>query len=129
VEDWHVRATFRDVLWGATCRRALVQGYWFEGALRDPANVVFVELGPRSWVRFFFDGGVFFWQEVPEAVAVVSEETADAYALTELEGSRGRRVSDVSFGPLEARIAFDGGGELVLTSEGDISRVELRAAR
>jgi hypothetical protein len=56
--------SFERRLVGAQLHSLLQQQYFFEGELSSDAGVIFGQLGPDSWVRFFFDGGIFFWREV-----------------------------------------------------------------
>jgi len=46
-----------------TCRGVQVQQVIYGDAVSDPCNVIYMELVEAPTLRFFFDGGVFFWRE------------------------------------------------------------------
>lgn len=46
-----------------TCRGVQVQQVVYDGAISDPCNVIYLEFVELPTLRFFFDGGVFFWRE------------------------------------------------------------------
>ena len=46
-----------------SCRGIQVQQVVYDGVVSDPCNVIFMELFEALTLRFFFDGGVFFWRE------------------------------------------------------------------
>jgi hypothetical protein len=90
----------------------LRQRYLFEGTPTDEANVIFARLGEATWVRFFFDSGVFFWREVtvPESppaegpnnwplVPVALPSTRGAVIAVRFIGTAGdgRRVASLEF--------------------------------
>ena len=45
------------------CLGIQVQQVVNDGGVSDPCNVVFMELFESRTLRFFFDGGVFYWRE------------------------------------------------------------------
>ena len=60
---------------GKRCSAVWVQEAWTNGAAFDRSNVIFLQLEPEGWVRFFFDGETFFWSRreptpAPEASPV-----------------------------------------------------------
>ena len=70
-------------------------GIWHHGVPSDLVNVVFLEVKGGTWVRFFFDAGVFFWRTgAPEQVT--GGEPAFEYRLTDLTerfNVMGRRIA------------------------------------
>ena len=47
---------------GSRCDSILVEQYWHEGKLCEPANVVWLHVG-ATWHRLTIDGGVVFWRK------------------------------------------------------------------
>ena len=64
---------FRRAVEGAQCLGLLAQEYRRDGDLVSPANVLFLQVAPGRWLRFFLDAGVFFWREVPAVLLMISK--------------------------------------------------------
>jgi hypothetical protein len=68
------------------CLGIQVQQVVYEGGVSDPCNVVFMELFESPTLRFFFDGGVFFWRE--EEPAPIPASVGFRYRLLRPEAFR-----------------------------------------
>lgn len=66
------------------CLGIQVQQVVHEGGISDPCNVLFMELFESPTLRFFFDGGVFFWRE--EEPAPIAASMGFRYRLLRPEG-------------------------------------------
>jgi len=120
---------FVRMLEGRECRGMVAQEFWHHGVPSDLVNVVFLEVKGGTWVRFFFDAGVFFWRTgAPEQVT--GGEPAFEYRLTDLTerfNVMGRRISRVYFtqpdpGCARLVIVLDR-GRLILDNADDRSRI------
>ena len=123
---------FRRAVEGAQCLGLLAQEYRRDGDLVSPANVLFLQVAPGRWLRFFLDAGVFFWREVPAAVGITDAAPGDSYPLVPasapgLVGSRVKAAELRAVPPDGARLAlrFASGAGLALVNETDESRLEL----
>jgi hypothetical protein len=120
------------------CSALLAQTYVRDGGLITAANVLFLQLAPARWVRFFFDSGEFFWREVPapDVIDAAIAAPGDAYPLVDLAYARpiaGHRVEqvrfqDVSVGELRLELGFDSGVRIALVNADDLSHVEFNEA-
>ena len=73
-------ASFSARIKGTRISEFIRMEYSFQNELVSEVSVLFAHLGEDSWIRFFFDAGVFFWREVivPETPYI---EGAHSYAL------------------------------------------------
>ena len=120
---------------GAECLGLVVQEFHSAGEQVCPANVLFLQIAPERWLRFFLDAGVFFWRQVPEVVGISDAEAAPGcrYPLVTLAatGLVGSRVETATFhevsrnGPARVILHFNTGATLALVNESDASSVEL----
>lgn len=81
-----------------SCRGIQVQQVVYGGAVSDPCNVIFMELFDSPTLRFFFDGGVFFWRA--EEPAPIPASVGFRYRLLRPESFRvleHKRVVAASF--------------------------------
>ena len=69
-----------------TCRGVQVQQVVYDGAVSDPCNVIYMELVEAPTLRFFFDGGVFFWRA--EEPAPIPSSVGFRYRLLRPEAFR-----------------------------------------
>jgi hypothetical protein len=69
-----------------SCRGIQVQQVIYDGVVSDPCNVIFIELFDSPTLRFFFDGGVFFWRE--EEPAPIPASVGFRYRLLRPESFR-----------------------------------------
>jgi hypothetical protein len=72
--------TFKARINGANCIAVMQQQHWHRGKLSSLSNVIFLQTASESWVRFFFDAGVFFWRNVAAPEAPGSNED-DVYKI------------------------------------------------
>jgi hypothetical protein len=126
---------FVRLLEGHECRGMVAQEFWHHGAPSDLVNIVFLQVSGGTWLRFYFDAGVFFWRSgAPEQVT--GGEPAFEYRLTDLGarfGVSGQRISRVHFtqpDPDCARlvIAMER-GRLILDNADDHSRIAFVGAK
>ena len=112
-----------------TCRGIQVQQVIYEGGISDPCNVVFMELSDAPTLRFFFDGGVFFWRE--EEPAPIPASVGFRYRLLRPEAFRvleQKRVLTAAFSllPRQRRVLelrFETGVALYLQNADDKNTV------
>ena len=123
--DVDVKAEFVRVLEHQRVQGLAVQQSWFRGQLTAEANVLFLQLAPGSWLRFFFDAGVFFWRMVDAPDAGERGDEDSEYRIVEAapEGAMGT-VSAVHFtapdrDTVVLTISFAGGAQLVLQNRDD----------
>jgi len=114
-----------------TCRGIQVQQVIYGGAVSDPCNVIYMELVDSPTVRFFFDGGVFFWRE--EEPSPMPSSVGFRYRLLRPEGFHvleHQRIRMASFGVLSQRrrileLRFETGVGLYLQNAADKNTVLL----
>ena len=77
-----------------TCDQLLVEQYWNNGTLSEPANVIYFRCG-SIWHRLTFDHGIIFWREqtaepIPYAMDELNSETriSDLGQQLQLQGHR-----------------------------------------
>ena len=112
-----------------SCRGIQVQQVVYDGAVSDPCNVVYLELTDLPTLRFFFDGGVFFWRE--EEPTPIPASVGFRYRLLRPEAFRvleRKRILAATFGimPLGRRILemrFESGIGLYLQNADDKNTV------
>jgi len=118
--------SFSEIMRGETCLDVYRLEYWNDGRCSSPCIAVFLEVRVESWVRFFFDAGVFFWNVVREVGAELSEgqyfyrsvRAEDAQSLV------GKTIERCVFdgspdGKRALSLDFTGGGRLRLSNADD----------
>ena len=108
-----------------TCRGIQVQQVIYGDAVSDPCNVIYMELVGSPTLRFFFDGGVFFWRE--EEPSPVPASSGFHYRLLRPEGFlvlEHQRIRMASFAVLSQRrrileLRFETGVGLYLRNSAD----------
>lgn len=127
---------FRRAVEGAICLDLMAQEYHWEGELVCPANVLFLQLAPDRWLRFFLDAGVFFWRAVPAAVGITAAEAApgDSYPLVPITapGLVGSRVAAAELQAMppdgmRLTLRFENGAALSLVDVADGVTLEITA--
>lgn len=129
------------VLEGKTCLALLVQAMWLGDELIEPANVVFVQTAPTTWVQFYVDAGVLGWTVEPELRAIAPYELGSGesmrYPITDVGTQWGlvaHRIERVTFEERQPApaglliLTFSDGRRAALINEGDSSRLELLTA-
>ncbi|MEP5837469.1 MAG: hypothetical protein ABJ322_07105 [Marinobacter sp.] len=63
----------------------IVQEFWFEGVLEEPANVVYLKINDH-WLRLYFDCGILFWRQDSEGLEdeLASRSNDTGYPLIDL---------------------------------------------
>jgi hypothetical protein len=126
---------FKRHLEGRRCTLFQTQQHWYNGCLENPYNVVFLQVDGDTYLRFFFDSGVFFWRsEVP---ALPPDFDGNSYRLVEpreLQIFVGHDVTSAHFEGIdgeawrELSIRFASGTEFRLTNHDDTSAVSVVSA-
>jgi len=112
------------------CEEFRVQQFWFDGRLADEWNVLFLKLR-SSWVRFFFDAGVFFWKR--QSPSLPEKHGNNEYKLVRPEIANvieGRTILVASFTRLSSggrtlSLSTDSGPALHLHNKHDRSSIVL----
>jgi hypothetical protein len=65
-----------ESLIGSQCEAIVVEGYWHQRAVAEPANVIWLRFR-SEWYRLFFDVGSVFWGK--------SNDPPKAYEMPELD--------------------------------------------
>ena len=113
---------------GTTCDDLLCLEYWHEGALVDPANVIFIR-ADGIWHKLSFDSGIIFWTSGAEPIkSFEAPEIASVYRQVDL-GKKyrfaGRRIDGCEAAAIDGgskvSIAFQGGGSIVFQSIDDVT--------
>ena len=50
-----------------TLQEMIVQQFWYEGVLEEPANVVYLKVN-NGWFRLYFDYGIVLWRKDNEGL-------------------------------------------------------------
>jgi hypothetical protein len=111
------------------CDQFMVQQFWHRGRLASEWNVLFFKLANGSWLRFFFDAGVFFWRT--EEPSLPENHEDNEYRLTKPEianAVEGRTIVDAAFSDLKSggrtlTLELDDGMALYLHNDKDRSSV------
>lgn len=125
-------AEFEDL----TCLGLVAQECYYQGDLVEPANVVFLHVGPARWFRFYIDCGDFGRTEVA-AVNPIEPEVSQAdfrYPLVDLAAHYpvvGRRVIRAELRQVppdgaDFSLVLDDGATIALVNRDDLSVVEYR---
>ena len=63
----------------------IVQEFWYEGVLEEPANVVYLNINGH-WFRLYFDYGIVFWRQDNEGLEdeLASRGNDTGYPLIDL---------------------------------------------
>jgi hypothetical protein len=112
-----------------TCRGIQVQQVIYDGAISDPCNVIYMELVDSPTLRFFFDGGVFFWRE--EEPSPIPASVGFRYRLLRPEAFQVleyKRIRMASFSVLPQRrrileLRFESGVGMYLQNAADKNTV------
>lgn len=125
---------------GKTCHALLVQAIWLGDELIEPANVVFVQTAPTTWVRFYVDAGDLGWTVESELRTIAPSESDSGesmrYPITDVGtqwGLVGHRIERVTFEERQPApaglliVTFSNGRRAALINEADSSRLELLA--
>lgn len=121
--------TFVERVLHRTCRGIQVQQVIYDGGVSDPCNVIYLELVDLPTLRFFFDGGAFFWRE--EEPSPIPASVGFRYRLLRPEAFRvleRKRILTANFALLqqERRILemrFETGVGLYLQNSADKNTV------
>lgn len=111
------------------CRGIQVQQVTYDGGISDPCNVIYMELVEAPTLRFFFDGGLFFWRE--EDPSPIPASVGFRYRLLRPEAFRlleHKRILQAHFATLPQRrrileLRFETGVGLYLQNSGDKNTV------
>jgi len=111
------------------CDEFVAVEYWYQGRIANEWNVLFLKLGNGSWVRFFFDAGVFFWKK--EAPSRPENHEDSEYRLVKpplAKAVEGRTIVDAGFSALKSggrtlTLELDDGMALHLHNQNDRSSV------
>ena len=111
----------------------LVQQFWHEGKLEDPANVVHICVASQ-WHRLYFDYGVVFWRLSDSAPSLDSNDMDDGfgYPLVDFGAQHyliGRRIISLNtFDDADCDAAvslnFDSGVTVLCRSDDDVTTIE-----
>jgi hypothetical protein len=111
------------------CDELMALEYWYQGRIASEWNVLFLKIRDGSWVRFFFDAGVFFWKkDVPSRP---EDHEGSEYRLvkpTLAKAVEGRTIVEARFTELKSggrtlTLELDDGMALHLHNENDRSSV------
>jgi hypothetical protein len=117
---------------GKVCDALLCQEFWHDGVLEEPANVTFLQFS-GEWHRLYFDSGIVFWRDAPNAPETHGEPELKAeYRVVDVGrryGLVGRELKGVRYRALpehgsEVTLEFEGGTRLVFRNEHDITGYE-----
>jgi len=126
-------ASFCTTLVGARCSALWQLEFRLGGTLRSPCTALFLQRSNERWLRFFFDGGEFFWRPVAEPEPDFNDGTF-SYRKTPVPDADcmiGALVEAVEFAPLqpaalrELNISFSTGASLRLLFKGGESQLSV----
>lgn len=111
------------------CDELMSLEYWYQGRMASEWNVLFLKMGNGSWVRFFFDAGVFFWKN--EAPSRPEDQEDYEYRLVKPKLAKvveGRTIVEARFNALKSggrtlTLELDDGMALRLHNKNDCSSV------
>ena len=111
---------------GKTCQGLACLEYWHEGALLDPANVVFIR-ADGVWHKLSFDSGIISWAaDVEPQASFEAPEIAANYRHVDLgtkHGFVGRRITAIEQLPIaggaQVAISFQGGASITFRNARD----------
>ena len=113
---------------GETCDELLCLEHWHEGALVEPANVIFIQAA-GAWHKLFFDSGIIFWRsDVQPDMSFDAPEIDSMFRRVDLGTKHrfnGRRIATCEAALIEGgsqvSISFVGGGSIVFRNIDDVT--------
>ena len=74
----------------------IVQEFWYDGVLEEPANVVYLKIDSH-WFRLYFDCGIVFWRQDNEGLEdeLASRSNDTGYPLIDLAEHLGVKGSEI----------------------------------
>ena len=74
----------------------IVQEFWYDGVLEEPANVVYLKID-SDWLRLYFDCGIVFWREDNEGLEdqLASRGSDTSYPLIDLAEHLGVKGAEI----------------------------------
>ena len=118
---------------GKVCTGFVVQHFYADGVLADPANVVFFRFDD-TWHRLCFETGTVFWRSESAPEAPVNSTLAHGLLLNDLAdmpGIVGERLEQIAYagtdrGDVSVRLSFRGGATISLNYDtgADSTRID-----